>query len=147
MIVSPDGVALIRAFEGLRLNAYRDSTGLWTVGYGHTLTAIPGMVVTPEQAESLLQSDAARTASQVSRMLGDTSTNQNQFDALVDFAFNEGSHKLLTSTLLKFFLLGKTDLAAAQFDRWIYIAGRVSEWQIQRREADKALFLKPTAVV
>ncbi len=139
--LSPKGLAFIRLKEGFRAEAYRDPTGLWTVGYGHTLTAKPGMVVTPDEAGKLLETDVARTVSQVSRILPPVEPTQDQFDALVSFAFNEGSHKLLTSTLLKFFRSGNVQTAGDEFTRWVYVGGRVSEWQIQRRAEERQIFL------
>ncbi len=142
--LSPKGLAFIRLKEGFRAHAYRDSTGLWTVGYGHTLTAKAGMVVSLEEAEKLLEGDVARTVSQVSRFLPPVTPTQNQFDALISFAFNEGSHRLLTSTLLKFFRSGNVQTTADEFTRWVYVGGRVSEWQIQRRAEERLIFLSGT---
>ena len=59
--VAEVAAALIRVFEGLRLTAYRDSGGVWTIGYGHTgLDVKPGLVITQAQAESYLQQDAEK---------------------------------------------------------------------------------------
>ena len=48
MQMSQTGVALLKHFEGLELEAYQDSVGVWTIGYGHTKHAIKGMVITEE---------------------------------------------------------------------------------------------------
>ena len=54
MQMSQTGVALLKHFEGLELEAYQDSVGVWTIGYGHTKHAIKGMVITEEEAEEML---------------------------------------------------------------------------------------------
>lgn len=141
MNITPAGVAFIRSKEGLKLTAYRDKTGLWTIGYGHTLTAKQSMTITPEEAENLLQSDVGRTVNQVTRILGDTTVTQPQFDALVSFAFNVGSHRFLTSTLLKYLKAGDVQAAADQFAVWNKISGEVSNWQVQRRAEEREIFL------
>lgn len=75
---------LIRVFEGLRLKAYRDATGTWTVGYGHTLTAKEGMTITVEQAEELFAQDMAPLLKQVEGL------PLIEAAALVSFGFNCG---------------------------------------------------------
>ena len=87
MIVSKKGIDLIKQFEGCRLTAYNCSSGVWTIGYGHTRTAYKGMTISQEQAEQLLLEDLPRYYP-----IGNF--NQNQFDALTSFSFNCGTGAL-----------------------------------------------------
>ena len=57
MIISTAGVDLLTHFEGLRLEAYQDSVGVWTIGYGHTKGVIPSMKITESQANNLLKTE------------------------------------------------------------------------------------------
>lgn len=99
MNISDTGIALIKRWEGRKLQAYQDSGGVWTIGYGHTKTAQPGMVITGAQAEALLRQDIAEFEGYVRQMVK-SKINQNQFDALVSFTFNLGPGALQGSTLL-----------------------------------------------
>jgi lysozyme len=99
--VSPVGLALIRRFEGCRLQAYQDSKGIWTIGYGHTGPEVtPGRVITQEQAEALLAADLARFAHGVEDSLARPVTPL-QFDALVSLAYNIGLEAFRRSTVLR----------------------------------------------
>lgn len=141
--INAKGLALIKQFEGLVLQAYRDPVGVWTIGYGHTGPDVkPGAVITRSQAEALLKKDLARFESAV-RSLVKVPVNANQFSALVSFAFNVGSGALAQSTLLA--RLNQRDYqgAANQFGRWVYGDGQVLPGLVRRREAEKALFLTP----
>ena len=98
---SDAGFALTKLFEGLRLTAYTDQGGVWTIGYGHTGPGVQaGLVITEAQADIFLQADVARAVTAVN-LLVTIAITQGQFDALVDFAFNLGSSSLAHSTLLK----------------------------------------------
>ena len=101
---SKDGLHLTEGFEGVRLTAYPDpATGgdPWTIGYGHTGPEVhSGMTITQEQAENYLMQDVAKAASDVNAKVT-VEITQNEFDALVDFAFNCGCGNLNNSTLLK----------------------------------------------
>jgi lysozyme len=99
--MSVNGYALTESFEGLRLAAYLDPAGIWTIGYGHTGRGISqGLVITEEQAVSLLKLDIDSAVSAVNHFVK-VPLNQNQFDALVDFTFNLGAGALAHSSLLR----------------------------------------------
>src|ERR1700743_31650 len=101
MDYSDAGYALTEEFEGLRLTAYQDSVGVWTIGYGHTGADVtPDLTITQEQAGALLQQEVAASVSCVNAAVT-VELAQNQFDALVDFTFNLGCGSLRSSTLLK----------------------------------------------
>lgn len=87
------GLALIKQFEGCRLVAYQCSAGVWTIGYGHTAGVYKGMKITQAEAEAYLLQDVAKFEKYVNNLSYVPFTdqlNQNQFDALVSFAFNLG---------------------------------------------------------
>lgn len=93
---SQNGINFIKKHEGLCKTAYRDSGGVLTIGYGHTGGVKAGQTITQEQAEELLTSDLARFESRVNYYRNNyyKTMNQNQFDALVSFAFNLGNGNL-----------------------------------------------------
>jgi lysozyme len=137
---SAQGLAMTEQFEGLRLTAYQDSVGVWTIGYGHTGSDVrPGLTITQQQASDLLLKDVASAVATVNR-LTTIKLSQNQFDALVDFAFNAGGGNLASSTLLREVNAGNFDLAAGQFVRWDHAGGVVVQGLLRRRLAEAALF-------
>jgi GH24 family phage-related lysozyme (muramidase) len=146
----PDGIALVKSFEGCRLKAYPDpGTGgePWTVGWGTTRYANgqkvqPGDTVTQAEADALLRNDLARCAAQVTRAIGDAPTTQKQFDALVSFHYNTGA--LLSSTLLRKHKAGDYAGAAAEFLRWTHAGGKVLPGLVKRRAAEAALYSQGT---
>lgn len=69
-VTSPTGRAMIASFEGLRLTAYQDIVGVWTIGYGHTGPDVkPGLAITRQQADQLLVNDLARFERGVNALL------------------------------------------------------------------------------
>lgn len=143
MVTSDEGIALIKAFEGFQAHPYRDTGGLWTVGYGHKVVSGDGVVIndyiTPVQGTSLLRHDVA-VAEIVVNKLVKVPLNQNQFDALVSFTYNLGGGNLLKSTLLKVLNAGDYDRAASEFLKWDYVAGAPNEAIANRRRKESTLF-------
>ncbi|NEQ32568.1 MAG: lysozyme [Leptolyngbya sp. SIO4C5] len=135
-----DGLFLIKSFEGLRLKAYQDAVGIWTIGYGTTQGVTPGMEITQAQAEQLLKRDVNKFERAIQDAVKVT-VNDNQFSALVSFTYNVGSGAFRSSTLLR--LLNQNDIqgAADQFPRWNRAGGRVLAGLTRRRNAERALFL------
>ena len=134
---------LIKEFEGCKLEAYPDpGTGAEpiTIGVGHTGGITLGTVITQEQADEYLVSDVSHAANAVNQMVSGKIT-QNQFDALVSFAFNLGTGNLRNSTLLKKLNSGDIQGAADQFLVWNKAAGHVMAGLTRRREAERILFL------
>ena len=140
--VSPAGLELVKAFEGLRLTTYTDVGGLLTIGYGHTGPEVKaGMTITEAEAEAILKRDLARFEADVSRLVK-TEIHQNQFDALVVFAFNVGSQALASSTLLAKVNEGKAGEAVAEFGRWVKVKGTPVAGLANRRKAEAELFAR-----
>lgn len=138
------GLALIKAFEGLRLAAYRCPAGVWTIGYGHTGPDVkPGRRITAAEAEALLRGDLDRFESSVERALNGVVTTENQFAALVSLAYNIGLGGFGRSTVLRLHRTGKFTLAANAFLLWVKAGGRSLPGLVRRRTAERALYLKP----
>lgn len=141
--INEAGLALIKEFEGLRLTSYRCPAGVWTVGYGSTGPhVVPGMTITEEEAETLLTDDLRRFEEGVEQLV-EVPLNDNQFAALVSFAFNLGLGALSGSTLLR--LLNEGDYASvpAQLARWNKAGGKVLAGLSRRREAEGELWSRP----
>src|ERR1700730_5054272 len=105
MKLSEHGLLVIKNFEGLRLEAYRDIAGVWTIGYGSTRyhdgkTVRPGDKLASEgQADALFRNTLGQYEDAVNQHVK-VPVNQNQFDALVSFTYNEGTGALAESSLL-----------------------------------------------
>ncbi|WP_353161960.1 lysozyme [Acinetobacter guillouiae] len=145
MKISNTGINLIRGFEDLRLKAYDDGVGVWTIGYG--TTAINGVAVkkgdtcTVDQAKSYMAQDLKKFESAVNTAVKVT-LNQNQFDALVSLTYNIGIGAFKSSTLLKKLNAKDYKGAAEQFPRWNRGGGRVLNGLVKRRKIEMELFLK-----
>ena len=137
---SSNGLALTEKFEGLRLTAYQDSVGVWTIGYGHTGADVTqGLTITEDQAGILLAADVAWAVTCVNKAVK-VDINQNQFDAMVDFTFNLGCAAFTGSTLLRMVNAGNFAGAALQFIRWNKAGGKVLAGLTKRRQAETDLF-------
>jgi lysozyme len=137
---SDAGLAMTQQFEGLVLTAYQDQGGVWTIGYGHTGPDVQsGLTITQDHASILLESDVAASVACVNRGVT-VEISQNQFDALVDFAFNLGGGNLLSSTLLRLVNAGNFADAAPQFLVWDHCGGVANAGLLRRRQAEMDLF-------
>ena len=137
--LSGKGLKLIEEFEGLRLNAYQDSIGLWTIGYGHTKGVRQGDYCTKTQAEEWIAQDAQTASSAVNRLVTEV-ISQNEFDALTAFTYNVGQRNLENSTLLKLLNSGDHAGAADQFKRFDKAGGVHVPGLLRRRNAEADLF-------
>ena len=122
MMISENGIAFIKRWEGNHLTAYKCPAGVWTIGVGHTgkvgLNKIyEGMKITDKQSTALLKADIKSFDKSVNIYVTVPLT-QNQFDALVSFAFNEGSGNLKKSTLLRKLNEGDYLSASFEFLKW-----------------------------
>lgn len=139
MTYSKTGEALTESFESCRLASYQDSTGLWTIGWGHTHGVRPGMTCTQAQADAWLLVDMAWAESVVNRLVT-IALSQNEFDALVDFVFNCGSDNFAHSTLLILIDRGFLKAAAREFEKWDHAGGKVVAGLLRRRIAEEREF-------
>jgi len=157
LTTSQRGIDLIHSFESFQPNAYKDpgsANGLpITIGWGSTRDASGnpiklGTVWTREQADAQFARDLRSFEVGVNMLLQGTPTTQNQFDALVSFAYNVGldidddkvAEGLGDSTLLRKHLGGDYAGAKAAFASWKYNDGKVMNGLIRRRAEEAKLY-------
>ncbi|MBJ9702953.1 lysozyme [Acinetobacter calcoaceticus] len=145
MSLSVEGINQICNFEGLKLSAYDDGTGVWTIGYG-TMRYPNGKRVSEgdrcslEQAKTYMQHDLKIFERAVSSSVT-VPLQQHQFDALVSLTYNIGVGAFKHSTLLKKLNSGDYKEAANQFDVWVNAGGKRLQGLVNRRAMEKKLFL------
>lgn len=136
MEISKAGLELIEELEGgPYLNAYRDPIGIWTIGYGHTKGVYAGQTITKAQAEEFLKEDARDAEAAVNKYMSKYHFNQNQYDALVSFAFNIGSIDQLTANGTR--TIKEISLAILLYNK---AGGGVLPGLVRRRAAEQKLF-------
>jgi lysozyme len=147
MSVNDNGIELIKAFEGWRAKAYRDPVGIWTIGYGHTSmagepTVTAGLVITKQQGDEILRRDVALFARGVKKPLT-VKLNDNQFSALVSFAYNVGLGAFKKSSVLKAVNTKNFDAVPSRLKLWNKAGYRVLPGLVRRRQAESDLFMLP----
>lgn len=140
MKINQKGLNLIKECEGCRLTAYKDAVGVWTIGYGHTTNVRQGDKITQAEADALLVKDIARFESTVN-IANDKYNydfNENEFSALVSFAFNIGNIIQLTQN-------GKRSKAEIAEKMLLYVkaGGKTLPGLVSRRKRERELFLTP----
>lgn len=141
MQMSPHGRLLLSQREGIRLKAYRDTKGIFTIGVGHTSSAgapivTLGMTITPAQCDAMLAVDLVRFEQPLNAALKVT-TADHEFDALLSIMFNVGP-RFATSTCIR--LLNEGDRTGS--------AKHILDWDIPpeiigRRHTEYAQFITP----
>ena len=139
MKIGQAGIDLIKEFEGCKLEAYLDSVGIPTIGYGHIKGVTLGMTCTQEDADEWLREDCKDAEACVNGAVSVPLT-QNEFDSLVAFVFNLGCKSFRGSTLLRKLNDSDFDGAAAEFKRWDKAGGKELPGLLRRRLAEAALF-------
>lgn len=146
MKITEEGLALIRQSEGLRLNSYRDAVGIWTIGYGHTSAAgapevFPGQRISDAEADVILRRDvetfSAGVRAMLSRELGD-----QQFSALVSFAYNVGLGAFRKSSVLRAANEGEDASVPQRLSLWVKAGGRTLPGLVKRRAAEATLYMR-----
>ena len=145
MKMTIEGLALIKRFEGLRLNAYRDAVGVWTIGYGHTsMAGVPevraGLHISEADAHEILARDVDAFARGV-RDLVTVELSDQQFSALVSFAYNVGLGGFKRSSVLTAVNARDFDAVPRRLNLWAKAGGRVLPGLVRRRAAEGALFV------
>lgn len=134
------GLNLIKQFEGCRLTAYQCSAGVWTIGYGHTAGVYKGMKISQAQADAFLKQDIAKFEKYInnpSYVPFTEQLNQNQFDALVSFAFNLGQGNV------KKLCVGRNiNQIPSAMQKYCKAAGKTLPGLQRRRKAEVALYNK-----
>lgn len=129
----------VKQWEGRELKAYRCSAGKWTIGYGHVNGVQEGDEISASEAEQLLVEDLTAISDDLNRLVN-VGVTKGQYIALLSLAFNVGASAVKKSTLLFHLNHKRYDEAAAEFDKWIYAGGKVSEGLKRRRAAERELF-------
>ena len=158
MKLNEAGKTLVKSFEGLKLTAYKCSANKDTIGYGNTFyedgTPVkPGDKITKERAESLFELIASEFEAKV-RPLIKANLTENQYSALVSFAYNAGigtprTHRKGPSGLWGSTLLAKVNAnpndpsIRAEFMKWNKAGGKVLNGLTRRRQAEADLYFKP----
>jgi lysozyme len=140
MKLNNGGITFIKKFESCRLSAYKDSKGVWTVGWGHTGKDVDSSTTfTQMQADIAFINDASKAVNAVNNLVKQL-ISQNEFNALVSFVYNVGEGNFKSSTLLKELNNGNYVAAADEFPKWNHSGGIVVNGLTKRRLAEKALF-------
>lgn len=137
--ISSNGIALIKSFEGVRLTAYKATASeqYYTIGYGHYGSDVKqGMTITLEQAEEYLKADLAKFEARVNNYESVYNWTQNEFDAMVSFAYNVGSINGLTQNGTR-----SKDTIAEKMLLYVKSGGVVLSGLQKRREKERTLFL------
>lgn len=141
MTISDNGISLIKRFEGCRLIAYKPVAAerYYTIGYGHYGKDVyAGMHIAQEQADAYLRQDIAKYEHKVDIYDGTYHWTQNEFDALVSFAYNVGSIDQLTARGTR----SKRQIADKMLS-YVYGAGhRKLSGLVTRRKTERELFLR-----
>ena len=143
---SKNAINLIKQFEGCRLTAYRDSVGVLTIGYGTTnadksitgFTIKEGSRITQAQAESFLEKSVNKKYAPKVYKYSKYNWNQNQFDALVSFAYNIGSIDTLVAHGAR-----TISQISEKMPSYCKAGGKTLPGLVTRRYKEKALFDKP----
>lgn len=145
MQASQKCIDLIKQFEGFSSKPYLCPAQVWTIGYGSTRYE-DGRYVTAKdphideaKAIAIMKVTLKEYENAVNRYVK-VKINQNQFDALVSFAYNLGNKALLNSTLLKRINEGNFLAANNEFRKWVFANGIKLQGLVRRREAERILF-------
>lgn len=144
--ISEKGYAIIREFEGFKAEAYLDTGGVWTIGFGtikypNGQRVKKGDTCAREQADQWLKNDCKWVDACLDKNVK-VNLNQNQFDALASFVYNIGETAFVKSTMLTLINQNSLTSAASQFDRWVFDNGKRIQGLVNRRAKEKSLFLK-----
>jgi lysozyme len=147
MNISKTGIQLLKDFEGLRLNAYKCSAGVPTIGYGSCFypdksnVKMGDVLRDKEEAEVLLINTLVDYDIYVSKYTKSVKLTQYQFDALVCFSYNVGLGNLSKSTLLKMVVANPNDpKIPAEFMKWNKAGGKVLQGLTKRRQKEGELY-------
>jgi lysozyme len=146
MKMNRKGLELIKRYEGYSDKAYLCPANVWTIGYGSTrlITGVAvkkGDRINLVDAEKLLLKETTEFSKGVTRLLNGAQLNENQFSALVSFAYNLGLGNLEKSTLLKIIKADpNSQLIQAQFLRWNKANGKVLNGLTNRRKDEANLY-------
>ncbi len=141
--ISYNGVQFLKEREGFRSEAYKDTGGVWTIGYGTiAIKGKPveaGQTISKKEAEICLVEDLAWAQTTVNKSVR-VPLRQGMYDALVSFVYNIGETQWADSTLLKVLNAGQYDKVSEQLLRWKYDNGKEIPGLLRRRELERDMF-------
>ena len=145
MKTGPQGIQLLKHYEGCKLTSYPDGIGVWTIGYGNTFyedgkKVVKGQTISQERAEQLLLIILSDFENAVNSALK-VPVLQYQFDALVCLCYNIGTGNFSKSTLVKRINSGQLVNAAEQFLVWDKSGGKKVKGLTYRRQSERWLFI------
>jgi len=143
--ISAKGLDMIKSFEGLRLKAYKavPTEKFYTIGYGHYGSDVKkDMVISKDRAEVLLRQDLESAIRNVNTYNSKYNFNQNEFDALVSFAFNVGSIHQLTALGTR-----SKKTIANKILQYTKSGGKVIKGLVTRRQKEHDLFVTPASTL
>ena len=139
MKISEEGIALIKKFEGCKLEAYLDAVDVPTIAYGRTKDVKIGDICTQQQAEDWLEEELVEYEGYVNEAVK-VELTQPQFDSLVSWTYNLGPSNLNRSSMLRVLNASDYDNVPEQIMRWNKAGGRVLAGLVRRREAEAEMF-------
>ena len=146
MVVSKNGLNLIKEFESFKSKPYLCPSGVPTIGYGSTYypdgkkVTLQDKEITEQKASEILEYIANKDFGNNINKVVKVPLNQNQFDALVSFAYNVGNGNFNSSTLLRKLNSSDYEGAANEFKKWNRSGGKILAGLARRRKAEKELF-------
>lgn len=145
--ISPDGIALIKKFQGLSLEKYCDESGLWVIGYGHVITPSDNFskLITPLHAKYLLYQDLRECEDNLSEIV-DFRLTQNQHDALISLLFSSGCSRLVQTGIIREIKRGCYANAMQIWQNETAINGTSVASLTALRQAECALFFTGLAI-
>ena len=150
MKISEKGLNLIKKYEGFSSRPYMCPANVPTIGYGSTYypngtkVKLSDDSISEEEATQILEYIAQKDFGSAVNKFVIVELTQNQFDALVSFAYNIGRTAFENSTLLKLLNRGEYEAAAEQFEKWNKSGGKVLSGLTKRRFDEQKLFLSLT---
>ena len=144
--LSKFGFNALKSHEGWNGRPYLDVAKVPTIGYGFTYypnskkVTMSDKPISKEEGDAILR-EVLKDFEDAVNDLVVVPLNQNQFDALVSFVYNVGINAFKNSTLLRELNMGRYEKAADQFARWNKAGGRVVQGLVNRRRAERSLFL------
>ncbi len=148
MRMNAAGLKILKKFEGWRGTAYRDPVGVRTIGYGHTSAAghpkvYEGMKISRKQAEAILLDDLEKTSALIMPMIK-VRLNDNQYSALLSFAYNVGAGNFRKSSVLRYTNASRFSDVPSRLMLWNKAGGKILRGLTRRRVAEGALFVEAT---
>lgn len=139
---SEDCLNIIAFFEGFRSEAYQDSVGVWTIGYGSTRGVKPGDTITEQAAKERMMRELDEDYAESVKIHVMVPVTQSMFDALCSFVYNVGAGNFVNSSLLRYLNQGEYKKSVDEFDKWVYAGGEMLKGLVNRRKEEAELFVQ-----